>query len=163
MENSDADTIVRARLLNQFRQVLGTSKESLPDEVVKPMFDRLLAAGRIVLLLDALDQMPVNSPALPALEYLLGHGTWQSCRIILAARPYALERHWNKLFADENWGWRFVQLDEFNKDQQRQFLGHGVGNGSRSAGSDPGSDQQEAKQILTVPRVLEMVPGQSCR
>ena len=76
------DVLVKEKLLSLLNQDLGEKAGSLSDSATAMIFfDRLLAAGRIVILLDGLDQMPVNSPALPALQFLLHHKAWSACRL----------------------------------------------------------------------------------
>jgi formylglycine-generating enzyme required for sulfatase activity len=108
--------------------------------------DLLRREGRLVLLLDALDQAPPDGSAVDELRRLLADPDWKQCRIVVSGRPHALQRYWSELFdpAVER-GWRFVQVDEFDERQQRIFLG------DERYESIPA----EARDILATPRVLE--------
>ncbi|MGB7326596.1 MAG: SUMF1/EgtB/PvdO family nonheme iron enzyme [Rubripirellula sp.] len=102
--------------------------------------------GKIILLVDALDQVDLNSTSsLQRLKYLLADHRWSSCPIVLGSRPFALDRDWEELFvSDAAPGWDIVQIDEFTTKQQREYLG------------DVRYEYipQGAKEILSVPRVL---------
>jgi eukaryotic-like serine/threonine-protein kinase len=85
---------------------------------------RLIHQGRLVLLIDALDQTARSSGnAMQQVEalrdFLSGEG--RNCRVIVAGRPYVIDRYWSALF-DEG-GWRFAQLDHFTADEQKRYLG----------------------------------------
>ena len=115
------------------------------------VLESLRRQGRIVLLLDALDQAPPDGGAVQVLHSLLEDHEWHACRIVVSGRPHALQRHWERLFATSlGFGWRFVQLDEFDPDQQRRFLGR-THDGRERYGLIP----ETAREILSTPRVLE--------
>jgi hypothetical protein len=111
----------------------------------------LRSQGKLVLLLDALDQAPPDGVAVDVLHGLLNDPEWRGCRFVVSGRPHALQRHWQRLFDTElGIAWRFVQLDEFNEREQRQFLGQ-----TRDARERFDLIPQEAREILSTPRVLE--------
>lgn len=110
------------------------------------MLEQLRAEGRVVLLLDGLDQAPPDGAAVRCLRALLDDPLWRRCRIVVSGRPYALQRHWAELFdAELGFGWRFLQMDEFDEREQRVYL----------------DDDRfeaipiEAREILATPRVLK--------
>ena len=108
--------------------------------------ERLRHRGRLVLLFDGLDM--ANDDSVQALAQLLEpRSEWSRCRIVVAGRPFALERHWDRLF--EGGSWQFVQIAEFNSKQQRAALGK-IDGRDRYDLIPP-----EARNILTTPRVLE--------
>ena len=115
------------------------------------ILETLRDQGRLVLLIDALDQAPVDGSAADALKQLLKDPRWRECRLIVSGRPHSLQRHWRGLFDDEHGsGWRFVQVDEFDENQQRLFLGKDGGGRDRYE-----LIPAEAREILATPRVLE--------
>lgn len=119
------------------------------------LLNDLRREGNLVLLLDALDQSPGDGSAIEVVIELLRDPDWQRCRIVVGGRPYALQRYWERLFAvGLGFGWRFVQVEEFDEKQQRNFLGK----------NDAGNDRfdlvpAEAREILSTPRVLEYLRG----
>ncbi|MEO8497749.1 MAG: hypothetical protein ABI614_22005, partial [Planctomycetota bacterium] len=107
------------------------------------LVERHRRTGRLLLLFDGLDQMgdcealarAINSPA------------WSDCHLVIAGRPYALQRDWHALFNDRRW--RFIRVEEFSAEQQSRYLG-------QDRAGTPKIDKipDEARAILTVPRVL---------
>jgi len=143
----------RCALLPEFRLTEQTGVESLDDEQALLLLRRLRDQGRIVLLLDELDQIGPKSPAVDAVASLLKNPRWKRCPIVLAGRPYAMRiREFRKtLFEPYLSQWRFVSLDEFTPDEQRIMLGRTAdGREDRY-----GLIHEEAHEILGVPRVLE--------
>ena len=119
------------------------------------ILEHLRSEGRLVLLLDALDQAPADDSAAGLLKQLLKDPRWQRCRIVVSGRPHALQRHWERLFAAEHGiGWRFIQVDEFDEAQQRVFLGQDADGRDRFE-----LIPAEAREILATPRVLEYLRG----
>ncbi|MCA9211915.1 MAG: SUMF1/EgtB/PvdO family nonheme iron enzyme [Planctomycetales bacterium] len=115
--------------------------------------ERLRDEGRIVLLVDALDQVPPDSLIVNGLRDCLEDVQWDKCRIVIGGRPYALARYWEQLFSRRrNTKWLFIRLDEFTKDEQRLFLGT-TNDGVDRLGLIP----TEACEILPTPRVLEFL------
>ena len=119
--------------------------------------EALRREGRLVLLLDALDQEPADGAAAVLVGQLLDDPAWRKCRIVISGRPHAIQRHWTQLFAtDSGHGWQFVQVDEFTPEEQRLFLG-ADGNGKDRLDLIP----EEAREILSTPRVLSYLRGLS--
>ncbi|MCO6455390.1 MAG: SUMF1/EgtB/PvdO family nonheme iron enzyme [Pirellulaceae bacterium] len=131
-------------------QAEGVPCESASPGVAGQVLHSLRDQGRLVLLLDALDQEPPDGSAAQLIGQLLGNPAWRGCRIVISGRPHALERHWSQLFATElGYRWRFAKVEEFTADEQRRFLGT----------DDRGRDRldlipREACEILSTPRVL---------
>lgn len=146
---SDIDEL----LPNLSRRILpsGSSGGELPLQVnAVRMLESLRRQGRLILLLDALDQEPADGSAALLVRQLLDEPAWRACRIVISGRPYALQWHWSQLFSPElGFGWRFVQVDAFTPDEQRRFLGSD-GRGKARIDLIP----EEAREILSTPRVL---------
>jgi formylglycine-generating enzyme required for sulfatase activity len=142
-----ADDLSAETLLPQLRG----AHHNLTDAAGRQILQRLRDEGRLVLLLDALDQAPAESFAIETFCELLRDPAWQGCRFILSGRPYAIQRHWTRLFdTGLGFGWRFVQVDTFDPGQQRRFLGRDEDGKSRYD-----RVPAVAREILGAPRVLE--------
>src|SRR5262249_48173448 len=102
--------------------------------------------GQLVLLFDALDQAAGNDKAVQVLRGLIYDQRYDHCRIVLCSRPHALDGYWDNFFQDAPIPWRFVQLDEFDVEQQRRYLGE--------YGEHLDLIPPETRHILSVPRVL---------
>lgn len=110
------------------------------------LLTQLRADGHVVLLIDALDQAPPDGRSLGVLRALLEDLDWRQTRIVVSGRPYALQRHWAELFdTGRGFGWRFLQLVEFDEAEQLSFLGR------ERFDRVP----KEARDVLSTPRVLE--------
>jgi formylglycine-generating enzyme required for sulfatase activity len=85
---------------------------------------RLRSNGRLVLLIDGLDELPENNHACAAIEYLATDPQWRKCLIMVAGRRYAVESQWNKLFPRGNAdGWSFILVGELTEPEQEEYLG----------------------------------------
>ena len=146
-----AEDLIRQTLVPLLQHAAGNEASHLSAEDAVRVLESLRRQGRIVLLLDALDQAPADGAAVQVLRSLLEDHDWHACRIVVSGRPHALQRHWERLFATgPGFGWRFVQLDEFDADQQRQFLGQ-----TRDGRERWKLIPETAREILGTPRVLE--------
>ena len=146
-----AEDLLPHTLVPALQHAAGNEASHLSAEDALRVLESLRRQGRIVLLLDALDQAPPDGAAVQVLRDLLDDHDWDGCRIVVSGRPYALQRHWERLFAAGlGFGWRFVQLDEFDADQQRQFLGR-----TRDGRERYDLIPEPAREILGTPRVLE--------
>ena len=141
----------RCVLLPQFRLTPITGVERLDDDTALRLLRRLRDHGQIVLLFDELDQVSGPDGAIDALEALLKNPRWDKCPIVLAGRPFAMNRFRQTLFDPFLHQWRFVSLDEFSVPEQRIMLGR-TADGSQDR---YGLIHEEAREILGVPRVLE--------
>jgi formylglycine-generating enzyme required for sulfatase activity len=136
--------LIERFLVPEVQSVPGNEAED--PQRLQAALERLRHRGRLVLLFDGLDM--AGDDSVDALARLLEpRGEWSRCRIVVAGRPFALERHWDKLF--EGRSWQFVQIAEFDARQQRAALG-------KIAGRDRYDlIPREARNLLTSPRVLE--------
>ena len=117
--------------------------------------EALRREGRLVLLLDALDQEPADGATAVLVGQLLDDPAWRKCRIVISGRAHAIQRHWTQLFATElGHGWQFVQVDEFTPEEQRRFLGSDS-DGKNRLDLIP----EDAREILSTPRVLSYLRG----
>jgi len=152
------DTLVqRFRCLWRDNSVVpGNSSEELKPEVAENILRRLRDQGRLVLLLDALDQTVAGSAQIDTLCQIVSSDQWHDCRIVLSGRPYALVLHWDKLFKNHlAIGWRFLEVQEFDEDQQERYLGRTTDGKSRYKEFI----RPEAREILGTPRVLRYLRG----
>jgi formylglycine-generating enzyme required for sulfatase activity len=108
---------------------------------------RLREQGRLCLLFDGLDEVDADSPVLMSLREMMNpESLWKDCRIVIAGRPYAITTLSDQLFSGHlsAGGWRFLVVDEFTSEQQREYLGD----------EHYEAVPEDAREILTVPRVL---------
>jgi hypothetical protein len=133
-------------LTHHLRRANGNDEAVGSDQEVDSVLIGMRREGRLVLLIDALDQVDAaNLACLQTLRHLLVDEHWKSCPIVLGSRPFAVERDWNLLFPDAAaTGWQFLHVEEFNPDQQRRYLG---------------TDRYDlvpvdAHPVLSIPRVL---------
>jgi len=122
----------------------------IAEDHARQTLEFLRDRGRLVLLLDGLDQASPEGRPVDVLRNLIGDVAWRACRIVVSGRPHALQRHWDDLFAGpDHHRWRFVQVDEFDESQQRQYLGR-TAEGRERFEMLPLED----REILGTPRVL---------
>ncbi len=146
-----------AQLLSELaRRIMQVENDAdITEEDALRAVTRLRDEGRLVLLLDALDQEPADGSAAALVSQLLQDQAWENCRFVISGRPHAIQRHWSQIFAtNHEHGWKFVQVDEFKPDEQRQFLGSD-GGGTDRLDLIP----EEAREILSTPRVLSYLRG----
>ncbi|MFM9117462.1 MAG: hypothetical protein ACKOU6_15005, partial [Planctomycetota bacterium] len=114
------------------------------------MVRQMRAAGRLVLLIDQLDQ--AQDTVIQAVARGLSQPDWNTCRVIIAGRPYALQQNKTGLFAvprNESQRWHFVQIEEFTEAQQQSYLGTTAQGESRWK-----LIPADVREILGTPRVL---------
>lgn len=149
-----------AKLLERARLAPGIEPGQGTEAERQLLFDIrvLLAQGRVLFLLDGLDQVDTNSAAMNALRDLLRHQDWSRCGFVIAGRPYAMlrekdlwlttqhtERH------NDQGSWRVARLEEFDEAQQRAFLGQTTDSSQDRLELIP----SDAWSVLNIPRVLE--------
>jgi hypothetical protein len=89
-------------------------------------FERLVEAGRVVFLLDALDQTILDK--LDGMSSFLANGIGD-CPVLMTGRPYVTETRHTVLNSVPEFDphpdrrWSQLRLDKFTGTQQRQFLG----------------------------------------
>jgi formylglycine-generating enzyme required for sulfatase activity len=131
-------------------QVNPTAGKPLEQIPALTMTRTLRAAGRLVLLIDQLDQ--AQDTVIQALARVLAQPSWNACRVIIAGRPYALQQNETPLFAVpkyESQRWYFVQIDEFTETQQKEYLGVTAQGNARWE-----LIPADVREILGTPRVL---------
>ena len=107
-------------LAQRFRIELGVPPNSFSVTQARQVILRLRQQGRLVLLLDGLDQLNPGRAAVAILHDLLNSPEWRSVRVFLSGRLHAIQRHWSELFDVRlGHGWRFATLDEFTEDQRK--------------------------------------------
>lgn len=140
---------IHAVLIKKLR--LAVSRDVLGETMAQAFLDRLRKCGRLILLLEALDQIS-DAASIETLKTLLTDVDWKNCPMVVSGRPYALIRHERVLFG-EDWQreakWRVCQLDEFSEEEQKNYLGAFKDGVSRWE-----AIPEEARPILSVPRVL---------
>jgi formylglycine-generating enzyme required for sulfatase activity len=120
---------------------------ALSDDVGRRILERLIDAGRLTLLVDAIDQTSVEENVERKLRELRDFIRYNApqCRVVVAGRPYAVDRYWSSLFVPECW--RFAQVAPFTEEEQRAYLGQ----------ERFGHLQRLQVEVLSVPRALETV------
>jgi hypothetical protein len=151
---SDVDFIA-THLVPKIRTSEIAGHSNLNPEHVKAELDHLRYTAQISLIFDGLDQ--AQPEHLETLARLIANGgDWANCRVIIAGRPFAVENFLNIFDSpdqpQETAAWEFVQVAEFDEKQQRQVLGR-LSDGRDRFDAIP----REAKQLLTVPRVLQYI------
>lgn len=137
-----------------WRQAVGCGDHgTLTAAAAKDLLRRYCQNGRLILLLDSLDQTADNGTAEQTLRKLLTRDEWAGCPIVFSTRPHALSTRWHRFFKPHETVWRFVRIEQLDQDQQRRLLGEIVD----ATGSTPRYDliPVEARGSLGVPRVCE--------
>ncbi len=124
-----------AGLLQLLRQQLTPGEDSSDTETLK----RWRATGRILLLLDAADQIR----QLRTLSRLLQHSQWQHCPIVIAGRPEVIHTH--RSIFPQNAGFQYVRPLEHTDEQVERYMG--------SERYNQLEHLEDAKDILRNPRV----------
>jgi formylglycine-generating enzyme required for sulfatase activity len=141
-------------LADHWRQAPGCGDQgTLTADAAKDLLRRYQQTGRLILLLDSLDQAADNGRAEQTLQKLLTRDEWAACPIVFSTRPHALSTRWERLFKPHETAWRFVRIEQLDQDQQRRLLGELVD----AQGAVPRYDliPVEARGSLGVPRVCE--------
>ncbi len=119
----------------------------MDDAAAARVVQHLIRQDRLTLLIDAIDQaLPEENVGrkLQELHKFL-HAEGRNCRVVVAGRPYAVDRYWDCLFHDGPW--RFAQVTPFDQDQQQAYLG----------AQRYQHLQRLDVQVLAVPRALETI------
>jgi formylglycine-generating enzyme required for sulfatase activity len=149
-ENELGEEWLERQLVREWQKNTANGTKKLDDIPALAMVKRLRDEGRLVLLIDELDQARQN--VIEALGARLNEPSWSRCRVIVAGRPYAIRQNRKGLFSlgqHRDLTWHFVQINEFTEDQQRSYLGTMDDGGSRYKTIPP-----EVREILRTPRVL---------
>jgi hypothetical protein len=144
--SDDTNAFISNTLVSLLRKSKGNDEKFLSQEDAEDLLIQLRKEGRLVLLIDGWDQIQTEDrTCLRMLRHLLNSEQWEHCDIILGSRSYAIERDWKLLFeGTASSKWFFVQLDEFNQNQQELYLG------SKRFEAIP----RDYRNILSIPRVL---------
>lgn len=135
----ESDKQFMQMLLKQMR-VAGNDEEAWPDDVALATLKRWRNSGRILLLLDAADQIrQMNS-----LQNLLTKGFWKHCPVVVSGRPEVIHTH-RSSFQPE-FGFQFVRPMELTDDQLQTYMGP-----ERYALLP--DDMEDAAEVLRNPRV----------
>jgi len=108
--------------------------------------------GRVVIILDALDQVSDTS-RIKALSRFLNEPLGKKCRVVLTARSYAVSEKRNTLFRVP--GWRYGRIDGFDRTQQEAYL-HDLYENDLS---ELFPNYYEVQELLRIPVVLSMIRG----
>jgi formylglycine-generating enzyme required for sulfatase activity len=110
------------------------------------MVNWLLQQGRVLLLLDGLDQVQ-NEAAIGAVsEFLTGEG--QRCRAIVTGRPYRIFQGRSHLLRSS--AWQFARIEGFNDQQIAEYLrGYEVGKVFPNL--------ESVRDLIRIPSVLRIV------
>lgn len=147
------DDFIEQELCRQIQHRIAPDDDQISTEELLKEIGSLRRRGRLVLLLDALDQ--ASPRGREVLWDLLSSAAWKHCRVVVSGRPYAVFAEFENghgIFHTSGDEWRFARLDEFTAGQQAVFLG--VTNDGRSRHS---LIPHEAQEIFSVPRVLETI------
>ena len=105
-----------AALSRQIRPALNPQGGGVSaEQVVRTALDE----GRVVLILDALDQLSDNS-RLAALSHFLTTADGRRCRVVLTSRSYAVSSPGHAVFHDNKW--RYGRIDPLTREQQEEYL-----------------------------------------
>jgi hypothetical protein len=122
---------------------------NLAEDVCQRILHNLIEEGRLTLLVDAIDQTLVEESVARKLQELQKFIRCDipQCQVVIAGRPYAINRYWDYLFADGDW--RFAQLAPFTEEEQREYLGQ----------ERFGHLERLDVEVLALPRALETIRG----
>ncbi len=119
-----------------------------PDrETAWKLIRRKITTGQFSLIVDSLDQTSEGKPQRRAegLATFLDR-ICPTAQCIVSGRPQSIETYWTKLF-EQSGPWLFAQIDQFDADQRKKFLGE-----DRAALLE----RLEA-DVVSNPRMLEMI------
>ncbi|MCL4201030.1 MAG: formylglycine-generating enzyme family protein [Pirellulaceae bacterium] len=145
-ESFDAEGLIRTLAAAVEPAVRALGANVSPVEVA----EWALRAGRVFLILDALDQVPRLS-SIASLQESLRSGSVKPLRVLVTGRAYAVSDHW-PLFR-ETGGWRFGRIDGFDRDQQKAYL-RGL---YRQSPRELFPNYAEVRHLLRIPVVLSLV------
>ncbi|QDT45703.1 Serine/threonine-protein kinase pkn1 [Gimesia alba] len=133
-------------------------KELLPDDKhqAKTVVDVALREGRVVLILDSLDQATTKSRRLLD-QFLNGGKEVPNCRVIVTSRYYAVFPQSEKIFRDQRW--RFARIEPFTRQQQDEYFSD-FEEEQRTILNEMVPDWEMLADQLQVPEVLRLVREQ---
>jgi formylglycine-generating enzyme required for sulfatase activity len=105
-----------------------------------------LSEGRVLVILDGLDQVDSDGVIRTAAQFLNGDG--RNCRAIVTGRPYATNQQRQRHLRGGDW--RFARIEGFDSNQIAAYLqGYDV--------NQVFSDRESVADLLRIPRVLRIV------
>ena len=137
------------RLVQKLQPSCGatTPEAHFVREQLLALLKRKIRRGEFTLLVDALDQSNrAREPercAQALADFLCTHAT---ARCVVSGRPFAVQHYWKTLFAKSG-PWELVQLGDFDKTQQEEFLGPERATKLSQLDAD----------VLAIPRALETI------
>jgi hypothetical protein len=157
----DPDQVFDVLLRERWRSAAGCSDADglTRDQAVRTL-RAFRDAGRLVLLLDSIDQALSCPKVLDTLRLLLTRADWRACPVVVSSRPHALTSQWNALFAGQEAAWRFVRVEQLDSRQQEYLLG------TVPDEDDPSGNRRvsrysllpaDGRALLGVPRVIELL------
>jgi sulfatase modifying factor 1 len=119
----------------------------LSDQEAQRVLRKLIDDGRLLLLVDAIDQTLTEENVAHKLDQLQSFlaNELHDCPAVISGRPYAIQRYWKHLFQQGNW--RFAQILPFDQQQQKDYLGQ----------ERFGHLERLDVEVLAVPRALESI------
>lgn len=113
----DGEWPTEKNFIQALEDELARSAKSQNTGEWKPLVYELLKNGRVVLILDSLDQTPPQRVRqFEKLLALLQRKGWR-CRIVVTSRPYAIAR-----ISSEEISWKLARLEPFDRRQQYRYL-----------------------------------------
>ena len=130
-----------------FQEIIQSNVASANSDAIKALVEKKLAQGELVLLIDGLDQIDSESLASVRLRLLnrFLENAAANCHVIVASRPYAIQRYWNPVFRND--AWHFASLAPFSDAETRAYLGQRKYDAVQTLGST----------IPAVPRSLALI------
>ncbi len=112
----------------------------------RAMTDWLFSEGRVLLLLDGLDQVQNDAAIAAVSEFLTGAG--RDCRAIVTGRPYRIDQSRGNLLRSAEW--QFARIEGFDDEQVAEYL--------RGFAIDQiFPDRAAVRDLLRIPSVLRIV------
>ena len=151
-------------LLDLLNHEFGNAIGVAPTDVSLSYLQRLRDGGRLILLLDSLDQVPPPSSfvagephydqghPMDCLRQLLANRAWDGCPIWVSGRPYAFNLHRQSTLNDARQHWQLVRVEELDEGQAR-FLGGQAGAGRYRYDVVP----HQARALMHNPRTLRLI------
>ncbi|MFM7843115.1 MAG: hypothetical protein ACKPEY_02635, partial [Planctomycetota bacterium] len=109
-------------------------------EQARKLVELALSEGRVVLIMDALDQVNENTRITRLSDFLTKSKqcTWP-VRVLMTGRPFAIEQRRSTLLDDNRW--QFICIEDFDAEQQYRYL--------RGDGEAPPAKSTKSKKSQT--------------
>jgi hypothetical protein len=129
-------------------RILPVVRATNPDLAPEKVIDWALENQRVVLIMDALDQVSEQQTTALA-EFLSNRGG--GCRVVLTSRSFAVDFQGCPLFGLPEW--RYARIDGFDREQQEKYLSGCYVRGLEELFPNYG----EVAELLRVPAILSFV------